>query len=91
LAILLRKTDKDLSLGVSPAASGRPIPLDNHVYIRHGKGRLWQTAYVRFGSSPCKNVLGLSVVGEPGFDLDGFSDFSVLPPMRGVSGVMLPF
>jgi hypothetical protein len=35
--------------------------------------------------------LGLSVVGEPGFDLDGFSDFSVLPPMRGVSGVMLPF
>jgi hypothetical protein len=34
--------------------------------------------------------LGLSVIREPGFDLDGFPDFSVLPPMRDISGVILP-
>jgi len=32
----------------------------------------------------------LSVVDEPGFDLGGLPDFSVLPPMRDVSGVLLP-
>jgi hypothetical protein len=63
-------------------------------------GELLQTAlrmakasnlcHVRNGSSPCKNVLGLSVVCEPGFDLDGFPDFSVLGAIGDVSGVILP-
>jgi hypothetical protein len=34
--------------------------------------------------------LGLSVVCEPGFDFDGFPDFSVLGRTGDVSGVILP-
>jgi hypothetical protein len=34
--------------------------------------------------------LGLSVVREPGFDFDGFPDFSVLGRTGDVSGVILP-